>query len=418
MRILELTDRVAERLLAGRSSVDRAAERVALRIVRDVRRRGDAALLAWSRRLDDADYASARQIWVTARAFHAARRVVDPALLRAIEHAARSIRRVAEQQKPRSWSLEVEPGVRVGQIVRPLGTVGCYVPGGRFTLVSTLLMTAIPAQVAGVRRIVIACPKPNTAVLAAANLLGVLEVARVGGAQAIAALAYGTRTLPRVDKICGPGNRFVTAAKRVVSNDCAIDMLAGPTELLVLAARGNPRFIAADLLAQAEHEPYAIALLVTPSRQLAQAVAVEVQRQLALLPKNNLAGRSLARNGAILLTPTLGEALAFANRFAPEHLSLPRAEQALLERVEVAGSVFLGSWSAQPLGDYATGGNHTLPTGTWARARGGLSVADFVKCITTQKVSRQGFLRLMPVAKTLAQAESLAAHARALEVRE
>lgn len=418
MRILELTNRVAERLLAGRSSVDRAAERVALRIVRDVRRRGDAALLAWSRRLDDADYASARQIWVTARAFRAARRVVDPALLRAIEHAARNIRRVAEQQKPRSWSLEVEPGVRVGQIVRPLGTVGCYVPGGRFTLVSTLLMTAIPAEVAGVRRIVIACPQPNTAVLAAADLLGLHEVACIGGAQAIAALAYGTRAVPRVDMICGPGNRFVTTAKRLVSQDCAIDMLAGPSEVLVLGTRGNPRFIAADLLAQAEHDPGATALLVTSSRQLAQAVAVEVQRQLALLPKNNLAECSLARNGAILVTRTLEEAIAFANRFAPEHLSLPGAEQTLLRRVEAAGSVFLGSWSAQPLGDYATGSNHTLPTGTWARARSGLSAADFVKCITTQKVSRQGFLRLMPVAKTLAHAESLAAHARALEVRE
>jgi histidinol dehydrogenase len=417
MRIRDLTGRVAERLLAGRSPVDRAAERVALRIVRDVRRRGDAALLAWSRRLDDTDYASARQMWVTARAFGAARRAVDPALLRAIEHAARNIRRVAEQQKPRSWDLEVEPGVRVGQIVRPLGTVGCYVPGGRFTLVSTLLMTAIPAQVAGVRRIVIACPKPNTAVLAAANLLGILEVARVGGAQAIAALAYGTRTLPRVDKICGPGNRFVTAAKRLVSNDCAIDMPAGPTELLVLAARGNPRFIAADLLAQAEHEPDARALLVTPSRQLAEAVALEVQRQLKLLPEWNLAKHSLKRHGAILLTRTLEEAVGFTNRYAPEHLSLPETDQELLKHIEAAGSVFLGPWSAQPLGDYATGSNHTLPTGAWARARSGLSATDFVKCTSIQEISRRGFLRLAPVARALADAESLAAHRRALEVR-
>jgi histidinol dehydrogenase len=417
MRIRDLTGRVAEKLLTGRSPVDRAAERVALRIIRDVRRRGDAALLAWSRRLDDADYASARQMWVPARAFGAARRAVDPALLRAIEHAARNIRRVAEQQKPRSWNLEVEPGVRVGQIVRPLGTVGCYVPGGRFTLVSTLLMTAIPAQVAGVRRIVIACPKPNPAVLAAASLLGIREVARVGGAQAIAALAYGTRTLPRVDKICGPGNRFVTAAKRLVGNDCAIDMPAGPTELLVLAARGNPRFIAADLLAQAEHAPDARALLVTPSRQLAEAVALEVQRQLKLLPKWNLARHSLERHGAILLTRTLEEAVGFANRYAPEHLSLPGTDQGLLKHIEAAGSVFLGPWSAQPLGDYATGSNHTLPTGAWARARSGLSATDFVKCTSIQEISRRGFFRLAPVARALADAESLTAHRRALEVR-
>jgi histidinol dehydrogenase len=307
--------------------------------------------------------------------------------------------------------------VRIGQIVRPLDRVGCYVPGGRFALVSTLLMTAIPAQVAGVRRILVACPQPNAAVLAAAHFLGISEVLRIGGAQAIAALAYGTRTVPRVEKLCGPGNRFVTAAKRLVSQDCAIDMLAGPTELLVLATEGNPRFIAADMVAQAEHDRDAIAVLVTSSRRLAQAVAAEVQRQVTLLPRSNPARRSLARNGAILVAHTLESAVAFANRFAPEHLSLLGAEQALLRRVEAAGSVFLGSWSAQPLGDYATGTNHTLPTGAWARARGGLTVADFMKCITTQEVSRAGFLRLAPVAAALARAEQLAAHARAVEVR-
>jgi histidinol dehydrogenase len=417
MRILDLTNRVAERLLAGRSSAHRAAERVARRIVRDVRRRGDAALLDWSRRLGDADFASPGQIWVPAGAFGAARRAADPALLRAIERAARNIRRVAERQNPRSWSLEVEPGVRVGQLVRPLGTVGCYVPGGRFTLVSTLLMTAIPAQVAGVRRIVVACPKPNAALLAAANLLGISEVARVGGAQAIAALAYGTQTVPQVDKICGPGNRFVTAAKRVVSNDCAIDMLAGPTELLVLAVRGNARFIAADLLAQAEHEPDAIALLVTPSRRLARAVALEVRRQAKRLRPGNPSRVSLQRRGAILLTRTPEQAVRFANRYAPEHLSLPGADREWLKRIEAAGSVFLGPWSAQPLGDYATGSNHTLPTGARARARGGLSAADFVKCISIQRVSRRGFLRLAEAAGALADAESLTAHRRALEVR-
>ena len=180
--------------------------------------------------------------------------------LRAIEHAARNIRRVAEQQRPRSWTITVEPGVRVGQRVTPLGTIGCYIPGGRFSLFSTLLMTAIPAQVAGVKRIVVACPKPSPALLAAAEILGVTEIARIGGAQAIGAFAYGTQSIPRVDKICGPGNRYVTAAKRLVSNDCAIDMPAGPTEVLILATGGDPRFIAADLLAQAEHDPDAVAL--------------------------------------------------------------------------------------------------------------------------------------------------------------
>jgi histidinol dehydrogenase len=417
MRIVRLTKKTVDGILAARQRRDRGAERVAARIIADVRRRGDAALLRWSRQLDGARFGSAQEIWVSRQELRQAQRVAPPTLIRAIERAARNIRRVAEQQKPRRWTLEVETGVRVGQLVQPMGTVGCYVPGGRFALVSTLLMTAIPARAAGVRRIVVACPQPNSAVLAAANLLGITEVARMGGAQAIAALAYGTATVPRVDKICGPGNRFVTAAKRLVSHDCAIDMLAGPTEVLVLATRGNPRFIAADLLAQAEHDPDAIALLVTPSRVLAEAVAEEVQRELKQLGANNPARRSLARNGAILLARTLEEAIAFANRFAPEHLSLPAAERALAQNIEAAGSIFLGPWSAQPLGDYVTGSNHTLPTGGWARTRGGLSAADFVKCISVQKISRRGFLRLAPAARELAHAESLEAHGRAVEVR-
>jgi len=220
-----------------------------------------------------------------------------------------------------------------------------------------------------------------------------------------------------VDKICGPGNRYVTAAKRLVSSDCAIDILAGPTELLVLASRGHAGFIAADLLAQAEHDPDAVALLVTPSRRLARAVAGEVDSQQELLPASNLAKGSLQRNGAILLARSLQQAVAFANRFAAEHLSLPGCEQQLLQQIEAAGSVFLGPWSAQPLGDYATGSNHTLPTGAWARARGGLAAADFVKCISWQQVTHRGFRRLAPVARAMADAESLAAHRRALEVR-
>ena len=417
MRILELTEGRAARLLAARRERDRAAERVAARIVADVRRRGDAALISWTRRLDGATGGAARGIWVAPGEFQQARREAGPALLRAIEHAARNIRRVAERQKPASWNLQVEPGVRVGQLVRPLDTVGCYVPGGRFALVSSLLMTVVPAQVAGVRRIVVACPRPNAAVLAAAEFLGVREVARIGGAQAIAALAYGTRTVPRVEKICGPGNRFVTAAKRLVSEDCAIDLLAGPTELLVVAARGNVRFIAADVLAQAEHDPDAVALVATTSRRFARVLAAEIERQRALLPRSNPVHRALARHGAILLARGLTEAVTFANRFAPEHLSLPGGEPNVLARVASAGSIFLGPWSAQPLGDYATGSNHTLPTGARALQRGGLSAADFVKCLAVQQVSRRGFQRLAPVARALAEAESLTAHARAVEAR-
>jgi histidinol dehydrogenase len=416
MRILKLTDAVAVKFLARRSSHDAAADKVASRILTDVRRNGDAALFRWARKLDGLQL-TPRTIWISRAELRAARRDVSCDLLRAIEHAARNVRRVAKQQRPRSWTITVEPGVRVGQRVTPLGTIGCYIPGGRFSLFSTLLMTAIPAQVAGVKRIVVACPKPSPALLVAAEILGVHEIARIGGAQAIGAFAYGTKSIPRVDKICGPGNRYVTAAKRIAANDCAIDMSAGPTEVLILATRGTPKFIAADLLAQAEHDPDAVALLVTPSARLAREVAAEVTRQLQELPKTNPAWQSLQAASAILVAPSLDAAIRFANRVAPEHLSVPLAERSLVEKLSEAGSVFLGPWSAQPIGDYASGTNHVLPTSGWARARGGLSVADFVKCSSTQEISRAGLKSLAPVVSAMARAEGLEGHARAVEVR-
>ena len=417
MRILKLTDAVAAKFLARRSSHDAAAERIAARILADVRKNGDAALFRWALRLDGLRL-TRKSLWITRAEIRAARRNVPRDLLHAIEHAARNIRRVADEQRPPSWTITVEPGVRVGQRVTPLGTIGCYIPGGRFSLFSTLLMTAIPAQVAGVKRIVVACPKPSPALLVAAEILGVTEIARMGGAQAIAALAYGTQSIPRVDKICGPGNRYVTAAKRIVSNDCAIDMPAGPTEVLILATGGSPRNIAADFLAQAEHDPDAVALLVTPSSRLAKAVAAEVEKQLRDLPKTNPAWKSLRLASAILVAPSLDVAIRFANRVAPEHLSIPHTNKKMVKQLSEAGSVFLGPWSAQPIGDYASGTNHVLPTSGWARARGGLSVADFVKCSSTQEISRAGLKRLAPVVTAMARAEGLEAHARAVEVRQ
>jgi len=416
MRILKLTEAVAAKFLARRNSHDAAAEQVASRILKDVRRGGDEALFRWVQRLDGLRL-TRRTIWISRRELRAARRGVQRDLLRAIEHAAENVRRVAEQQRPRSWTMTVEPGVRVGQRVTALGTIGCYIPGGRFSLFSTLLMTAIPAQVAGVKRIVVSCPKPSPALLAAAEILGVYEIARIGGAQAIGAFAYGTQSIPRVDKICGPGNRYVTAAKRIAANDCAIDMPAGPTEVLILATGGKPNFIAADLLAQAEHDPDAVALLVTTSARLARETADEVARQLGKLPKSNPAWKSLAAASAILVAPSLGAAIRFANRVAPEHLSIPLAERTLAGKLSEAGSVFLGPWSAQPIGDYASGTNHVLPTSGWARARGGLSVSDFVKCSSTQRISRAGLRSLASVVSTMARAEGLEAHARAVEVR-
>jgi histidinol dehydrogenase len=417
MRILKLTDAVADKFLARRSSHDAAADRIAARILADVRKNGDAALFRWISRLDGLR-ATQKSLWISRAEIRAASRNVPRDLLRAIEHAARNIRQVAEKQRPRSWTITVEPGVRVGQRVTPLGTIGCYIPGGRFSLSSTLLMTAIPAQVAGVKRILVACPKPSPALFAAADFLGVTEIARMGGAQAIGALAYGTKSIPRVDKICGPGNRYVTAAKRSVSNDVAIDMPAGPTEVLIVATGGEPRFIAADILAQAEHDPDAVALLVTPSVQLARAVVAEVDKQLKELPQENPAWKSLVAASAILLASSLDAAIRFANRVAPEHLSIPNANEELVEKLSEAGSVFLGPWSAQPIGDYASGTNHVLPTSGWARARGGLSVLDFVKCSSTQEISRAGLKRLAPVVTAMARAEGLEAHARAVEVRQ
>jgi histidinol dehydrogenase len=416
MRILKLTEAVAAKFFERRSAHDAAAERIAARILADVRKNGDAALFRWALRLDGLGL-TRKSLWISRAEIRAASRNVPRELTSAIEHAARNIRRVAEAQRPRSWTITVEPGVRVGQRVEPLGTIGCYIPGGRFSLFSTLLMTAIPAQVAGVKRIVVSCPKPSPALFAAAEILGVMEIARMGGAQAIGAFAYGTQSIPRVDKICGPGNRYVTAAKRIVSNDCAIDMPAGPTEVLILATGGEPRYIAADFLAQAEHDPDAVALLVTPSPRLAKAVGVEVEKQLRDLPETNPAWKSLRLASAILVAPSLEAAIRFANCVAPEHLSIPNANKALVEKLSEAGSVFLGPWSAQPIGDYASGTNHVLPTSGWARTRGGLSVADFVKCSSTQEISRVGFKRLAPVVTAMARAEGLEAHARAVEVR-
>jgi histidinol dehydrogenase len=429
MRIVALTSKLEEKLLAARHRRDARAEAVSSRIVGDVRRRGDAALFAWTRRLDDIRL-TPKTVWVNASERRAAARAIPKELRSALGHAARNIRRVAEEQLPRSWSIAVEPGVRVGQRVSAIDTIGCYIPGGRFSLVSTLLMTAIPAQVAGVRRILVACPHPNAALLAAAEMLGLEEIAHIGGAQAIAALAYGTRSVPRVDKIFGPGNRFVTAAKRLVSADCAIDLLAGPTELLVIvtggvtsgvtngAASGNAAYIAADLLAQAEHDPDALALLVTTSRKLATAVRAAVAEQLSRLPDTNPAKRSLAEKGGIVLAPDSSAAVRFANRFAPEHLSIPGAQAALAKKLDAAGSVFLGPLSAQSIGDYASGTNHVLPTSGGARTRGGLSAADFVRCTSVQQVSAAGLRSLSPVVAALAEAEGLVAHWRAVEVRQ
>ena len=416
MRILKLTQRTEADLMKIREGQDRTALETGERIVADVRKGGDAALDEWTKKLDGRDLAR-DGVWISRKEYVAARKRVSREFLHAAAHAAENVRRVAEQQKPREWNLQVEPGVRVGQLVRPIESIGCYIPGGRFALVSTLWMTVVPAQVAGVRRIIAVCPRPNDELLAVAEMLGITEIARVGGAQAIAALAYGTKRIARVEKIFGPGNRYVTAAKQIVSADCAIDLPAGPTEAVVLANRGNPRWIAADLLAQAEHAADTGSFPVTTSARFAKRVQEEIGAQLAALPKENPAQISIRKSGAILLARTWKEACEFVNRFAPEHLSLPEGGASALHAIHSAGTVFLGPLSAQAFGDYASGSNHVLPTGGWARRRGGLSTEDFVKRISVQRIDRKGYQRLTSDVETLARAEGLQAHANAVEVR-
>ena len=409
IRIVPSSDRAGVgQLLRSSPGRDPATERTVARIVGDVRERGDAALLAYARRFDGLDSG----LEITIEEMQSAAAGVAAPVRRALRVAARHIRAVARRQVPRGWRTRVAPGVQVEQRIVPLDRVGCYVPGGRYPLPSSLLMTAIPAIAAGVSEVIVACPKPAPVVMAAALEAGVTRLFRIGGAQAIAALAFGTRTVPRVDKIVGPGNRFVAAAKALVAAECGIDMYAGPTEIVVLAARGDASWIAADLLAQAEHDPDARSVLITPSRALATRVARELDRQ---APDEGPARESLRRHGGAIVTRSLREAITLANEAAAEHLVVETEDMA--RAVRCTGSLFVGPWSAQVAGDYAIGSNHVLPTAGAARVRGGLSAADFVRQFTVQRVTRAGLRRIAPAVATLARAEGLELHARSIEIR-
>ncbi len=380
------------------------------RIVADVRRGGDRALLRYAAQFDGLAGPDAMRI--TPGEMNAAWQTLTPDLRDALSTATSQIRGFAKRQLPKSWNASPFNGLTTGQLVRPLDAVGCYVPSGRHPLPSTLLMTAIPAQVAGVPRIVVVSPKPALETLAAAHLLGITEFYRLGGAHAVAALAYGTDTIPRVQKIVGPGNLYVTAAKRLVAFDCAIDMLAGPTEIVMTSDRGNAGEIAADLVAQAEHDPEALAIFITTREELGRDVLAQAKQR----SRNNpVARESLRRHGFIIVAATADEARAITNRLAPEHLTVDSVRD--LEWVTSAGSVFVGRWSAQPMGDYISGPNHTLPTGGMARVRGGLSVNDFVKLITVQEYAQPALRTLGPKAALLAEAEGLAGHAEAIYTR-
>ena len=410
MKIVDASDaRAIERLLApadGRG--DPAFERRVQRIVDDVRTGGDRALARSAKRFDRLS----GPIEVSAREMRAGAARVDPAVRRAIAQAASHIATVAFHQIPKHFDVEVAPGVTVEQRVEPLARVGCYVPGGRFPLPSSLLMTAVPARVAGVREVIAVCPRPEPAVMAAALEAGVTRLFRIGGAHAVAALAFGTGKVPRVDKIVGPGNRYVAAAKAAVARHCAIDFYAGPTEIVIVAGAGQPAWIAADLIAQAEHDPEARAIFITWSRLLATRVVAAVAERSA---GRAVVRQSLRQHGAVIVARHAREAMAIANRFAPEHLVVDR--EALAKRPLTAGAVFIGPYTAQAAGDYATGSNHVLPTSGAARFRGGLSAADFVRVMAVQRITRAGLAFLAPTILPLARAEGLEAHAESIEVR-
>jgi len=409
LRIVEATNQRAVRaLLTPARFIDSATERHVAAIVEAVRREGNKALLRYTRQFDPV----AGPLEVTQDEMRAAAIQVPRTVRSAIRNAARNIRKVARHQVPRGWRTSVKPGVSVEQRILPLDRVGCYVPGGRYPLPSSLLMTALPAAVAGVPEIIVVCPRPEPVVMAAALEARVTRMFRMGGAHAVAALAYGTRTVPRVDKIVGPGNRYVSSAKALVAQDCAIDFYAGPTEIVIVSARGPAAWIAADLIAQAEHDPDARAVLITPSRTLAARVARAVEAQ---MPQKGPARAALRAHGGIIVTASSKEAMALANTSAPEHLVVD--DDRLASMVRCAGSVFVGPWTAQVAGDYAIGSNHVLPTAGAARARGGLSAADFVRQITVQHATKAGLGRIGDTVMTLATAEGLMGHAASIDIR-
>jgi histidinol dehydrogenase len=414
VRIIDARNtRTLNRVLARHSTADRALERRVARIVEAVRRGGDPALVRFARRFDGV----APPLEVSPAEMRNAAALVPLDVRRALERAARNIARVAFRQIPKHWAIAVAPGVVVEQRVEPLGRVGCYVPGGRFPLPSSLLMTAVPARVAGVPDVIAVCPRPEPVVMAAALEAGVSRLFRVGGAHAIAAMAYGTATIPQVDKIVGPGNKYVAVAKARVSADCAIDFYAGPTEIVIVAGSAGGRsypaaWIAADLIAQAEHDPDARSIFITWRTRLASQVANLAAKRAVGRP---IVKQSLAAHGAIVLAPGQDEAMALANAIAPEHLVVDA--ESLLRRPIRAGAVFVGPFSAQAAGDYATGSNHVLPTAGAARFRGGLSAADFVRVMAVQRLTRAGLAGLAPSIVELATAEGLRAHAESIEVR-
>lgn len=400
----------------GKANLDLALDRVAP-IVKDVRKLGDKALFKYIKKYDCFE-ATKNNLLVKEEEIKEAYKKVDAKLVEALKEAKSNISSYAKLQMPKEFVKEISKGVKVGSLVRPLDSVGCYVPGGNFPLVSSVLMTVVPAKVAGVKEVVVCSPprSDNYALLVAADIAGADKIYRIGGAQAIAAMAYGTSLVSKVDKIVGPGNIFVTAAKKLVYGDVGIDFLAGPSEVLILADNGNASFIAADMIAQAEHDIMASAVLVTTDASLAKDVEKEISKQLKEL-KGGFAAESLRKYGAIVLVDNLEEGIKFANDFAPEHLEVIVKDKSVVDKLNNFGALFIGEYSPEAVGDYCSGPNHVLPTSGVAKFRAGLSVLDFVKVPTVQELSKEGLNSLKDTISSIANVEGLEGHKKSVEKR-
>jgi histidinol dehydrogenase len=405
LRILQSHE--MNQVLSRRDARLHDAEATVRPILEAVRKRGDKGLIEYAKKFDNFDRKTVR---VPVEELAAAASRLTPDFLSAVKVAADNVRKFAQLQLPKEWRKGL-----LGQIVRPLDTIGAYIPAGRYPLPSTVIMTAVPAQVAGVRNICLACPKAVDEVFGAAHILGIDQVFLMGGAQAIGAFAYGTKTVPKADRIVGPGNIYVAAAKKLISGETGIDFIAGPTEILIIANEGDPAFLAADMLAQAEHDTDACSILLTTSKRLAKQVVKEVERQLKTLSTAEVARKAIDNNSAVIIVKNLDEAAELSNAFAPEHLSIHHED--LIPKIKHAGSIFVGAYSPEAAGDYAAGPNHVLPTSGVARIRGGLSVTDYVKVISIQELNLSALKKLAPAITTLARAEGLEAHARSVEVR-
>jgi histidinol dehydrogenase len=427
MLFLDIRDKDFEQrfqaILSRGEETGREVEQVVLGIIADVRQRGDAAVLELTRRFDRLDVADLAALEVTDEEMDAAFNQVEQADVDALMLAVERVTAFHEKQKQQTWLSTEEPDIMLGQKVTPLQRVGIYVPGGKASYPSSVIMNAVPARVAGVGEIIMVAPTPggeiNPHVLVAARLSGVDRIFRIGGAQAVAALAYGTATVPKVDKITGPGNIYVATAKKLVFGQVGIDMIAGPSEILVISdGSGSPAHIAADLLSQAEHDELASSILITTDRGFGERVAAEVERQLTLLSRESIARASWNRYGAIIVAGSLAEVIAFSNRIAPEHLELAVADPfAILPQIINAGAIFMGHWTPEAAGDYLAGPNHTLPTGGTARFFSPLSVDDFVKKSSVVYFSKEGLQRLGADIVRIAGLEGLEAHGRAVSIR-